>query len=223
MQHIRADSSFERWVRETFDRPSAVRACVCRTDLDHEFASSVQALAWRARLFEGAGSLLRDYSDEQVAQGLDHLTSHGHTDDMLALAEPSIPSDVRIRCLDSFVPLFRDVFAVRCEPLLSSGASTPPRPLNGVCYMWWDAMDYVPGPADPERRPVDLAAVRTMGTILGQGSIVCIESAIHGLGHWRRAYPEEVEALLAAAQASARGWPPALTAYAERARHSYVL
>lgn len=223
VQYIRADSSFERWVRECFERPLAGGACVCGTDLDHDFETPVQALEWRARLFASAGSLLHDYSNEQVAQGLDHLASHSHSDDMLALAAPSIPSDVRIRCLESFVPLFRDVFAVRCAPLLSSVPSSSSNPLNGVCYMWWDAMDYYPGPEEPGRRPVDLVAVRTMGELLDLESIACKESAVHGLGHWRHAYREQVEALLDAALASAHDWPPGLTAYAERARHSYVL
>jgi hypothetical protein len=222
MKHIDANSSFEQWVADVFDRPPGA-SCVCRTDSDHVFDEAATALEWRSRLFREAGTRLRGYTDDQVAQGLDHLSSHAHSDDMLALADPSVPAEVRSHCLESFVPLFRDVFRVRCVAALTHGAAIRGERLNGVCFMWWDAMDYYPGPADPGRRPVDLVAVRVMGQLLDLDSIACKESAVHGLGHWRWKYPEAVEPLLDVAIANARDWPPGLLEYAQQARWREVL
>jgi hypothetical protein len=36
----------------------------------------------------------------------------------------------------------------------------------------------------------------TMATVLDLESLACTESALHGLGHWHRAYPERVEGLI---------------------------
>ena len=142
---------------------------------------------------------------------------------MLALAEASVPDDVRVRCLDSFFPLFRDVFKPRCTVGLSHLDQCPGNPLNGVCYMWWDAMDFYPGPEDPARRSVDRAALEVMGHLLELDSVPCKESAIHGLGHSRSAYPSIVEPMLDAAMVRARDWPAGLLAYAQQARWHYIL
>lgn len=222
MQHLDEDSSFQRWVGEVFSRPAGA-SCVCCTDRNHAFDSPHRALAWRARLFEEAGALLGAYADEQIAQGIEHLTSHAHTDDLLSLSDGRLPLDVRVRCLESFVPLFREVIAPRTRLLDADLASLrAPGTLGRVAFMWWDAMDLYPGPDDPDRRALDECALGVMRTQLALGSHVCTWSGLHGLGHWRRAYPRVVEPILDAALASAADWPPLLRDYAHEARWHHV-
>jgi hypothetical protein len=48
--------------------------------------------------------------------------------------------------------------------------------------------------------------------------IACQEAALHGLGHWRCAYPERVEAIIGAFLARSRSLSAELEAYAKQAR-----
>ncbi len=124
-------------MRKPFDPPSEAGACACGTDLDPFFEAPARALEWHARRLPKAGSPLHGDGNEQGAQGLRPPTSSAHADDVRALATPSAPSELRVRRLEPFVPLVRDLFAVRCAPLLSSVPSSPWHPLEGACSTGW--------------------------------------------------------------------------------------
>jgi hypothetical protein len=53
--------------------------------------------------------------------------------------------------------------------------------------------------------------------------LACQESALHGLGHWKRAHPERVQAIIDAFLAKERGLPDVLRHYAKQARAGHVL
>lgn len=46
------------------------------------------------------------------------------------------------------------------------------------------------GPRLEDRQALHCAALDVLATILNFGSLACTESALHGLGHWHRAFPE---------------------------------
>jgi hypothetical protein len=52
--------------------------------------------------------------------------------------------------------------------------------------------------------------------------VACQESALHGLGHWRDAYRQRVEAIVDAFLRGAKGAPAELLHYARQARAGHV-
>ena len=96
-------------------------------------------------------------------------------------------------------------------------------PLNAVCYMWWDIMPVYGGPRLEDRYALHRAALHVMATVLDFESLACAESALHGLGHWHRAYPERVESLIDGFLATHSDARPELLTYARSVRYGCVL
>ena len=123
-----------------------------------------------AQVFEDCSNLLAPYSDETLNRAFWDLSSVWY-----ALGDDSIPEDLRRRVINSFVTLFRELFAKRCSPVLGE-RSEQGSPLNSACYMWWDFDCWysIPG----------TELVEAMRSILAINHAACQESALHGLGHW---------------------------------------
>ena len=123
-----------------------------------------------AQVFEDCANLLTPYSDETLNRAFWDLSSVWY-----ALGEDSIPEDLRRRVINSFVTLFRELFAKRCSPVLGD-RNEQGSPLNSACYMWWDfdCWSSIPG----------TEVVEVMRSILAINHVACQESALHGLGHW---------------------------------------
>jgi hypothetical protein len=79
------------------------------------------------------------------------------------------------------------------------------------------------GPAPEDRRLLHAAALETLTAILRLDSITCQESALHGLGHWHSAFPEQVESMIDAFISTHADAPAALLTYARNARCGCVL
>nr|MBA3874138.1 hypothetical protein [Anaerolineae bacterium] len=100
--------------------------------------------------------------------------------------------DDRLRCINSIFTLYQQVFAVRCSPHLSNVIrSVELEPddlnvLNSICYMWWDISPLYPDMEVDNLQLVRNAVLNVMRKTLELDSIVCQESALHGLGHWDR-------------------------------------
>jgi hypothetical protein len=89
--------------------------------------------------------------------------------------------------------------------------------------MWWDTMPVYGGPVLAGRQALHLAALEAMAAILKLDSIACQESALHGLGHWHRIFPQQTEIVIdefLSLNAKAR---PELRTYARSARCGCVL
>jgi hypothetical protein len=63
-----------------------------------------------------------------------------------------------------------------------------------------------------------VAALDAMRDVLGLDAVACQESALHGLGHWQSAYPDEVGDIVDAFLATAPDRRPDLVRYAQSAR-----
>jgi hypothetical protein len=92
-------------------------------------------------------------------------------------------------------------------------------PLNTVCYI----MPVYGGPCSEDRYALHRAALDVMATVLDFRSLACAESALHGLGHWHRAYPERVEGLIEGFLATHSDAGPELLTYARSSRCGCVL
>jgi hypothetical protein len=194
-------------------------------DVDAPFWSGPLTLtaAYVTRLFEQLLPTLGCFSDAALNRGLNYLISPGLGEHMRCLDEPSLALAVRERCVRSCGALFRKLLLARCTPHLSHRDEPGRSPLNAVCYMWWDIMPVYGGPVPGDRQTLQVAALETMADILQLDSLACQESALHGLGHWHRTFPERVESLIDAFLSRHANARPELLAYARAARCGCVL
>lgn len=92
--------------------------------------------------------------------------------------------------------MFQYWFETKCEPILSNSKKQLYNPVNFLCYMWWDILPRHGIPWQKHNVEIDQAILRMLNKILKQSNIACVESAIHGLGHWSVGYPDEVRSML---------------------------
>jgi len=160
-------------------------------------SSDLATLDYITRTFEDPLRALAPFADGEIGAGLWSLGSGG--EGLHTVSDPKLPWDLRRRCIQTFVTLFRDLFQTRCTSTLSHlerpGADVPPSSqLNSACYMWWDFDCWVASRTPLAANPLDEAFLDSMQSILAIPHLACQESALHGLGHWHWAHPEAVEA-----------------------------
>lgn len=218
--------SVEDWVAWVFDH-SVKRPRMAlefrNKRWDHPTASTLQVIT---KLFESPALPLKQFSDAQLNQGFWFLCRNGGA--MQGLVDERIPWEMRLRCIRSFVALFRNLFAVRCTRSLShlerpGQVPTGVSPLNSACYMWWDFDCWAPKPNDGPHRRIDGAFLGVMEEILTIRHEACCESALHGLGHWHSSYPVEAEQIISAFMSPPRRISDELRGYADNARRGCVL
>lgn len=150
--------------------------------MDWEFEASPADLA---DLFiytmENCGRDLAQFSDGQVAIGLDALlfNNHGEVPHRLTGGGPS--EQQRIAILRSITHLYGDCLNKRCPPVLGHLSETRGNPLEYVTYMLWDVCPYdVMAKKNAERFHTLL---EVFSVALNLPNEACVESALHGLGH----------------------------------------
>jgi hypothetical protein len=190
--------AFEAWLEHLFDRGpdefepdtwfiSGSRPTEWTLRYEQDDTPAAQAERIR-RLFSDAGTLLRPYSDQQVGYGLDSIVwSAGG--DIRVLGDDEVPAALRAAGLRSIVTLFTEVFAPRLRGYSRTREpSEPGQPedhLYYVCFMFWDIAPIMPG-EDTVRE-----VLKVLEATLALDSAPCQRAALHGLGHWHRAAPDE--------------------------------
>jgi hypothetical protein len=162
------DEEMKLWLDRLFgetDRDGVDRLM----ELDEFCPPSPTTFQRLAEVFAQPAVSLAPYSDGRIAQALWDLSSNVFGD----LGRPPEDWDLNRRLFRSFEVLFREFFAVRCEPAL--GHMSEGGPLNTICYMWWDLDCWYSIP-----RGELLSMLRA---ILAIDHVACQESALHGLGH----------------------------------------
>jgi hypothetical protein len=145
------------------------------------------------RLFSDAGTLLRPYSDEQVGYGVAAIVDSA-AGSIRVLGDGRVPSALRAAGLRSIVTLFSEVFARRlptARPRDSAESRQRMHHLDYVCYMFWDIAPIVPGREDTTRE-----VLKVLEATLALDSAECQKAALHGLGHWHYAVPDEVSRIV---------------------------
>jgi hypothetical protein len=217
-----AIESFAVWVRHLFDHPAEGPQWFAAPDAPYWAGTPDLTITWVTRLLEDPLPSLSKYSDAQLGQGFWYLVSNGGSDCMVALLDGAVPIRDRVRCVRAFTTVFRRIFALRCTPHLSHLDEAGCGALNGACYMWWDLLPVGAAPDDTSRRDLDRAALGVMTEALSLDAIACQESALHGLGHWHAAYPQEVERIVDRFLVTRARDRPELLAYARSARGGCV-
>lgn len=217
-------SRLESWIAEIFDHPVTDPAWYHDLDLEEPpEVSPADAAQLIAATFEGAGTLLSRFSDAQLNHSFWFLVNPGNSDYMFCIKDQSVPWPLRQRVLQSFVPLFRDVMAVRCSPVMGSESEPASSALKSACYMWWDLICLI---GNEEDDPELLQEVpRVLEALLAIDHVACQESAIHGLGHWAFYQREPAVSVLGRylERADSQGLRPELVEYAEHAMTGMIL
>jgi hypothetical protein len=216
------DLTYEEWVRHVFDHD--VHKPEWHFDLDADYWDGPHTLTiiYMTRLFQESLSLVENYSDAQINQGLWYIAHNACSNCMFALTDASVPMPDKIACVQAMFPLYRDLFARRCTPDLGH-RSEGDNPLNLACYMWWDLLPLTAAPHDGQRGAFDKAVLEVMRQILELDSPACQEGALHGLGHWARDYPGQVKTIIENYLQRSHNLRPELVDYARSAQAGCVL
>jgi len=177
----RTDVSYEAWLDETFGRAVTGEYCpqFVRRDDEPPPVSDETALIYLTRLFENSEESLQYFSDRQISCGLWEL---GPGDSHCAYNR-DIPIEDRLRLVGSVATFFRDFFDQRCLPKLSHLDKEHTKPLNGICYMWWEVITWGRDTGDLYAERLTAKDLDVMEAVLRLPNVACKESALHGLGH----------------------------------------
>jgi hypothetical protein len=219
------DLPYETWLEHAFGHEVRIGRNPWFFDEDHELwqPTSAEYVAHLTRLFENPEPLVDSFADSQIAQGLTYLVDTMAVGDDGHLADPAVPIAERLRLIASVATLFDRLFARRCSPHLSHLDEPGAAALNGRCYMWWDTFPSIGLDGDRDLHEMQTAALTAMERTLSLDSIACQESALHGLGHWRRENGGRVERIIDDFVAGHRDARPELLRYARAARNGCIL
>ena len=216
--------SYEEWIDYVFDHavPFYEQAWYWDADQDWWNPRPEQAIEYMTRLFRHPEPLVGEFADSQIAQGLTYLVSNACSNHFLALLDDTVAVDQRCACISATQTLFARIFDPRCAPVLSHLDEPGANALNGVCYMWWDIapLGAIAKPDSPD--PLHDACLAVMRETLALPNPACQENALHGLGHWARAYPEFTAAAIDAYVAANPVLRPELAHYARAARSGCI-
>jgi hypothetical protein len=194
--------SFDDWVTYVFDHSVTEPAWHWDSDCDIWYVLNQPALAVEhlTRLFENAATVLGPFTNAQLCQGLWFLASNGCSDHLFTLTDPNVPWPARQQAILAIAELFEQVFAKRCEPdrlcHRERTVDATANRLNTACCMWWDIVPLSGLEDRTGTEGVPDACLAVMRRTLALESDACRESALHGLGHFKRSRPREVEAII---------------------------
>jgi len=151
-------------------------------------ADPIRTVEFVTQLFTEIEKITAPYSDAQINQGIDFLLFPFFSKHVVMLGHNAVPDSMRFACIESFNVVYRDLFAKRCTNRKRGDPKY--NPLNEVCFMWWDIFPFHPRkrPTSAEAEKIDQALLDVMVKALQLKSRACQESALHGLGHWYKAY-----------------------------------
>jgi hypothetical protein len=148
------------------------------------------------RLFADIGAYADRFTEGQLCSGLEYLINPSCGDVCYSFLDEAVGDSDRVAALASMYEVFNVVFRPRCTSAVSHNATSPIRPYNRICYMWWDVFPRHGIPARTAFNSLDKAILDTLEKILWLDSIPCKESALHGLGHWHVGNPMSVEGVI---------------------------
>ncbi len=211
------DAAFERWLDLAFTRPEQDW-----TEDEIAFVHRMEPadqVACLERVFVDADEAFALLTDEEINRGLWAVIGSG-VDYMRVLLGPPVPWGERERVIETIPSFFSNFMTKRCDEHLShrDRGTQGGRPLNSICYMWWDCMPTWGSDEGAESAQVHRALLACMERILAIPHVACQESALHGLGHWFGQYPNEVTRIVDGYLARNPDLPEPLKNYALSAR-----
>jgi hypothetical protein len=180
-------------------------------------------IAYVTELFERSGELLRGLTREQIDDGFHLIVNNSCSNYLQSLKDPKIPIADRLRCVNAIKVVYRDVFAPVYGDVTARNRTGQERPPFS-CNMWWDVFCFHgQHRSDPDLLAISEACLGVMADALTLPSDACVESALHGLGHWHCNMSREVERVIDGFLHQRPDVSPGLREYATSARAGNVL
>lgn len=198
---------YKKWIQYLFNRPE--------TEWYWDFglkafeASNEELARLVSRLFENAGADLKEFSDTQVAYGLNYIFNNAISNTIFSICQKGDDEDLRINAVLNMKHLYKNCLAKRCENKLSHDQKVEVSPLNTFCYMLWDT--------SPLCQWKDVV-LDVMEDALYIPNDACIESALHGLGHRYSQDEIKVPDIIDRFLSKAKNLNPDLRIYAQSAK-----
>lgn len=218
--------SFERWIEHVFDHPILDPQWWWRHDSYSEFwneqSDSALTLSYLTRLFRDSNILADRYSRAQIDQGFNYLVSNSCSNHMFVLTNRELPLADRTSCILAIGDLYRDLFSKVYGNDIAHGSHGGGSEPNYACYMWWDMIPLYGGMDHPDLEAINDAVLTMFEGVLKLRSEACLESVLHGLGHWQMYCPREVDEIVGRFIRSRSDLSDSLRGYAELARVGHV-
>jgi len=170
------------------------------------------------RTFRHSGRDLSRFSDKAVATGLDVLLFSHASSCVTDLSGPNVTVAQKGRIFNAVTALYSDCLRHRSPSVLGHLSETRNNPLEYVTYMLWDV-----SPLEQLRKQDDRIAMafhEMLSATLELDHDGCVESALHGLGHYGGPARQTIIDSYLGRHPNAR---PELRAYAERAKTGMIL
>lgn len=216
------DLSYEDWVNYVFDHP-IVDPRWWFQDEDsglYQFwddrADRTRTLSYLTRFFRAPERVLARFNRTEIDQGLNLLFSASSSSHMAVLDEPALSWEKRRECFDAMVMLYAKLMAPVYGNDLGHLQHCDHDRATYSCYMLWDVVHLWPGMGNPDDRLISEAVLSVFERVLTLRSEACLESALHGLGHWHLRLPERTEPIVREFL-KRTDISPVLREYAERA------
>ena len=185
--------------RHLFDRPLKVTAWYRDVDYEDLDLPIHQCVILATGVFLDIEQIADAYSEQQVAHGLRYLIDpFGGLGDIYM--DSQVNETLRSTAIESMLNVFDRLFPLHClshktHPKLDEGDA----PYDNLCYMWWDIFPRHGHPQREDMKLIDAAVLQTLAKVIQIENIACQESALHGLGHWQSARPQEVGKIIGTA------------------------
>lgn len=131
-----------------------------------------------------------------------------------------------LRVVSAVRVVFERYYAKHCGNEVIVYNNAPCDVITWVCFMCWDIFPRMKGSDIQAIRPVDKYILEIMKESLYLENLTCIQSGLHGLGHWHRNYADIVESTInefLVKQNNLLEIYPEIRRYAENARDGHVL
>lgn len=227
--HLPDSISCSEWIDHIFDHPVLDTAWWWhdvgsdhRQEWNYE-ANPALTLSFLTNLFEDPSGLIGRFTRAQIDQGLNYLVSGSCSNYFFVLLNVDLPLQDRLRCLAALSSLYEKLMA----PLYGNDLGhlqfgpEPDHP-TFACYMFWDVIPLYGGMDHPDRDPINEAVLKVFEKTLALKSEACLESVLHGLGHWHHDLPEKAEAIVRRFLKDRRDISKALRSYAKAAARGCV-
>ena len=226
MNELPENITFEDWIQSIFDQDPDESLCWLSTDEEkeewNEDANPLIAIEHLTRLFAKPAFLIDRYSRVKIDRGLGYLFSNSNSNYMYLFRNKEIPWEKRIACVDAIEYLYADLMApVYGNDLGHLDMGDDDNPIT-ACYMWWDI-----APIRPSSEGMDKITDRLLqvfAKVLRRSrSEACLESVLHGLGHWSLYIPDQTVPLIERFYKGRTDISPELRAYAREAATGQIL
>jgi hypothetical protein len=165
--------------------------------LDPEFCEenfdAIDVVKNAGKVFQHIGNIAAKYTNDQVCDGLEYLITPFVSSACYAFFNDSIDFDLKVNTIRNMAKVFEDFFEHVCEKITCHNSRDSAPKSNHLCYMWWEIFPRHGIPAKASLNELDQEVLLILDRLLTLSNVACIESALHGLGHWYAGYPEKVE------------------------------